>query len=71
MDRRTNNINTPADMTNENIDGRTDKFATVINFEKSRKKNFPLKIDFKIKCNFKTEMKNFPDLQRKLETKLL
>lgn len=41
MDRRTNNINTPADMTNENIDGRTDKFATVINFEKSRKKKFP------------------------------
>lgn len=41
MDRRTNNSNTPADITNENIDDRTDKFATGINFEKSWKKKFP------------------------------
>ena len=77
--RRTHNSNTPVDITDDNIDDRIHKFADVINTEKiyqipSRyfcdigKINFPVKIDFKIKCNLATEMKKLFESKKEVTT---
>ena len=77
IDRRASNSNAPKDITDENIDDRIDKFTTVINSEKIYriplryfynlgKKNFPLKIDFKIKCNLEKEIKFFFEFDKKV-----
>ena len=66
IDRRANNSNTPVDITDEYLNDRTGKFTDVINSEKVykiplryfcnlRKINYPVKINFKIKCNLETE----------------
>ena len=61
IDQRANNSNTPADITDDNIDKRIRKFVDVINkdniyriplsyFCDLGKINYPVKIDFKINC---------------------
>ena len=74
IERKTHNSNPPSDITDDNIDGRIDKFADVINTSRTYriplrylcnlgKINFTVKIDFKIRCNLETDMKKL------LETK--
>ena len=67
-DRRPHNTDTPRDITDENIDDRIDKFAYVINIERTYripwrsfcdlgKISSLVKIDFKIRCSLETDMK--------------
>lgn len=68
IDGRPHNTDTPRDITDENIDDRTDKFAYVINIERTYriprrsfcdlgKISSLVKIDFKIRCSLETDMK--------------
>ena len=68
IDRRTYNSTTPADITDNNLDDRLDKFKDELKNEYDYriplryfcdigKINFQLKIDFKIRCHLETDMK--------------
>ena len=67
IDRRANNSNTLANITDAKLTDRIDKFADVINSEKVYRIplryfwnlgriNYSVKINFKIKCNLETVM---------------
>ena len=75
IERRTYNSTTAAGITDDNIDDRLDKFKDQLKneyiyripqryFTDTGKKNFPVKIDFKIKCHLETEMKDFLNLKK-------
>ena len=77
IDRTTHKSNTAADITDDNLDDRIDKFQDQIKseficriplqyFSDIGKTNFPLKIDFKIKCHFETEMKKLFESKKKV-----
>ena len=68
IDRRTYNSTMPPDITDENLDDRITLFREQLKnkivyriplryFTNIGKVNFPLKIDFKIKCDLETDMK--------------
>ena len=76
IDRRLNNGNTPADITDDNIDDRIAKFPDVINSEKVYrilfryffdlgKINYPIKINFKITSSLKIEIKRLLNQKKK------
>lgn len=76
IDRRLNNSDTPADITDGNIDNRITKFVDVINNEKVcriplryfcnlGKINYPVKINLKITCLLETDIKNLFELKKK------
>lgn len=77
IDRRLNNGNTPADITDDNIDDRIAKFPDVINGEKVYrilfryffdlgKINYPIKINFKITSSLKIEIKRLLNQKKNL-----
>ena len=77
IDRRTYNSTMPADITKNNLDDRIDKFQIQIKIEfvyriplcyftDVGKINFPLKIDFKIKCHLETEMKKIFESKKRV-----
>ena len=76
IDRRLNNSDTPADITDDNIDNRITKFVDVINNEKVYriplryfcnlgKIDYPVKINLKITCLLETNIKNLFELKKK------
>ena len=79
IDRRTHNSNTANDITNLNINDRITKFQDQLKneyayriplryFTDLGKINFPLKIDFRIKCHLKTEMRKQFECKKKVTT---
>ena len=79
MDRRTHNSNTANDITDLNINERLQKFNNQLKneyvyriplryFTDLGKINFPLKIDFRIKCHLKTDMKKLFESKEKVTT---
>ena len=76
IDRRTHNSNTPADITDYNIDDRIDKFSDVISTNMYRiplryfcnlgNISFLVKIDFEIRCNLEMDMKKLFETPKKL-----
>ena len=79
MDRRTRNSNTANDITDLNINERLQKFNNQLKneyvyriplryFTDLGKLNFPLKIDFRIKCHLKTDMKKLFESKEKVTT---
>ena len=76
IERRTFNSTTPADMTGLNTEERIKDFQDVLKSEHVYsvplcyfcdigKINFPLKIDFKIKCHLETDMKKLFNQRKK------
>ena len=61
IDRRLNNSNIPADITNNNIDDRLPKFAGVTNNKKVSR--IPLR--YFITCSLETDMKKFFESKKK------
>ena len=79
INRRTHNSNTANDKTDLNIDNRITKFQDQLKneyvyriplryFTDLCKINFPLKIDFRIKCHLETEMKKLFKSKKKVTT---
>ena len=79
MDRRTHNSNTANDITDLNINERLQKFNNQLKneyvyriplryFTDLGKINVPLKIDFRIKCHLKTDMKKLFESKEKVTT---
>ena len=76
-ERRTYNSTVPADITDDNLGNRLDKFKDQLKneytcriplryFSDIGKINFPLKIDFKIKCHPETEMKRLFESKKEI-----
>ena len=79
MDRRTHNRNTANDITDLNINERLQKFKNQLKneyvyriplryFTDLGKIYFPLKIDFRIKCHLKTDIKKLSEFKEKVTT---
>ena len=77
IERRTFNSTTSADITDLNIEERIRDFQDMLKseyvyraplryFGYIGKVNFPLKIDFKIKCQLETDMKKFFESKKKV-----
>ena len=78
-DRRTCNSTTLADIADNNLDKRLTKFKDQLKNEYTYRIllryfadvgniNFPLKIDFKIRCHLETEMKNLFESKKNVTT---
>ena len=76
IDRRTHNSTTAADITDDNLDDRITLFQNQLKdefvyriplkyFTDIGKINFPLKIDFKIKCYLETDMKKLSESKKR------
>lgn len=76
IDRRTYNSTTAADITDDNLDDRITLFQNQLKdefvyriplkyFTDIGKINFPLKIDFKIKCHLETDMKKLSESKKR------
>ena len=79
MDRRTHNSNTANYITDLNINERLQKFKNQLKneyvyriplryFTDLGKIYFPLKIDFRIKCHLKTDIKKLSEFKEKVTT---
>ena len=79
IDRRTHNSNTANDISDLNINDRITKFQDQLKneyvynipiryFIDLGKTNFPLKIDFKIKCHLENEMEKLFESKKKVTT---
>ena len=77
IDRRTYNSTTPADIIDNNLNDRIDKFKNQLKnefvyrillqyFTGIEKITFPLKIDFKIKFHLETEMKRLFESKKRV-----
>ena len=76
IDRWTHDSNNPRDITDDNIDDRIDKFSNVINTSRTYKIplryfcdlgkiSFPVRINFKIRCNLEIDIKNLFEINKK------
>ena len=77
IDTRTYNRTAPADITDDNFEDRINDFQNqrkneyvyripLRYFTDIRKINFPLKVDFKIKCHLETEMKKLSGSRKRV-----